>query len=287
MTDHKRTIAALLIGGFLSAAVGAQETTPEEECVGVRTHAGFALETASGKRLWEKPYFNEWMDSGSGITVAPRCRWLVVAGSSAYRYVWVVGADGHPRGHCATPGTPQAVAISHSGDRFVVGTAAGHLLFVNHRAKVLRDVSGVLFIVNGLAFSPDDSVVLTTSSFGTIGLFSRSGDTIWTRDGAEAIVTNDWERFLVVSRANHGVPWGSLELVTRDGRTLWESGSFLQPLAMILPDDSGFRISSAPDCAAYVSSYREAETDDCLQATVLDREGNVVADQRPADGVGR
>jgi len=177
----------------LSGKVINLDVSSDGQCVAVTTTTGIALLRTNNELVWERPFLNQWMAASINtpverrpVAVAPRCRWVAVAGASNYRYVWLFGVHGQARAHIATPGTPEALAISHRGDVLAIGTAAGHLLFVNPRGVVQRDVTlsdrlPVLDIFDRLQCSPDDVLLLTTWAGGTTALFTRQGEPIWTR----------------------------------------------------------------------------------------------------------
>jgi hypothetical protein len=265
------------------------DVSPDGKCLAVATTMGLAVLEANGTLVWERPFVNRWLAASTrewwgaqALAVAPRCRWLAVAGAPGYRYVWLLNSRGEPSAHIATPGTPRALAISHRGDVLGIGTAAGHLLLVNAQGAVRRDVtlSGGLDIIDGLKFSPNDALLLTTVAGGTAALFTKNGDPIWTRRlmyWMTTEVSDDWERFLIVGLPGHGVMIGDVEIVARDGRTLWKRG-VLNPKASMSADGRTFIVSSSEP-----ESEEEKESANLLPRTVLDRDGNVVSTGEPSD----
>jgi hypothetical protein len=232
---------AILLG-CVACVLANRAIAAEPPCEVSVTDGGLMLRRHDGTPLWPKPFANRWLSAGPRIQAAPNCQWVLAAGHSGYRHVWVLGADGRPRAHFASPGTPYAVAISHDSLSFVVGTSAGHVLFGDERGKVLRDVSDGLYVVSELTYSPDDAFVMTTSAIVALRLFRRDGATVWSRSTACGGVTpsGDWQRFLIQASPCHGVQLTGLELVARDGTSLW-SATVLDAAVEI--DGGGTRIS--------------------------------------------
>jgi hypothetical protein len=264
------------------------EVSPDGSCLAVVEETELTVLDAQGKIVWKKPYINRWMEEavnqwwdGKPMAVAPRCRWLAVGGSASYKYVWLFNSHGEPRAHLATPGTPKALAISHKGDLLAVGTAAGHLLLVNPRGEIQKDItlSDTLYIIDELQFSPDDALLLTTQAGGTTALLTKAGEPLWTRDQGfwmTTTVTPDWERFLVVGLPGHGEMVGHMELVSRDGRTLWKD-SALYPIVSVTPDGRNFVVASEP-----LQGYESEEAATfLLPRTILDRDGKVIPSEGP------
>jgi hypothetical protein len=274
--------AVLLWERELSGKVINLDVSSDGQCVAVTTTTGIALLRTNGQLLWERPFLNQWMAASINtarqrpLAVAPRCRWVAVAGASNYRYVWLFGPRGQARAHIATPGTPEALAITHHGDILGIGTAAGHLLLANSNGVVQRDVTLAdrSNIFDRLRFSPDDALLLTTVAGGTAALFTKGGETIWSRQlmyWMTTEVSDDWERFLIVGLPGHGVMIGWVEIVARDGRTLWKR-YVLNPIARMSADGRRFVVSSSDP-----QSEEEKESANLLPQTVLNRDGQVVS----------
>lgn len=256
--------------------------SPDGRCVVAATTRGLVLLDANDTLRWQRPYFNRWMaatvesieNKESIITISPECRWMAINGTSNYRYVRLVGANGVSLAPIATPGTPVGIAINHRGDELVVGTAAGHLLFVNSRGRVLRDVRFKRGIFDAVEFSPDDAFVLTSEAGYTVGLFTRAGDTVWTRSSDKYIFvwpSADWERFVVKSAPWHGLPINTVEILARDGRTIWQRDEILAATVQIINDGHRFVVSSAPESDEFENPSLQ------MTPTMLDRDGNVLS----------
>jgi len=261
--------------------VVALAVSPDGRCVVAETTTEIVMFGGDGEVRWRRPHLNPWMAASAengwehAVAVAPGCRWMIVAGSENYHYVWLLGADGQPRAHIATPGTPQSVAISHRGDAMVVGTAAGHLLFANSQAQLLRDTKFKWGVFKAVEFSPDDALVLTSVAGYTVGLFTRDGETVWTREGGYINVwpTADWERFVVKTTPWHGIPIDAVDILARDGKVIWQRQSILAAAVQMADDGSRFVVSSAlgpddDDFLEYASSR--------IAPITLDRYGNAL-----------
>ena len=185
---------------------------PDGACMAVATSQGLAVLDKTGKPVWERAYVNRWLAAEVGpIAVSPGCHWLAVAGRSGYRYVWFLGPGGRPYAHARiTHGTPTALTINHRGDTLAVGTGAGHLLLMDAQGAIRKDITfGHRWVgrLDGLKYSADDALLLTTETWLTAGLLNADGVPLWTRalGALNTIYPNDdWTSFLVVGEPNHG-----------------------------------------------------------------------------------
>jgi hypothetical protein len=220
---------------------------PDGSCIAVATAQGLAVLEMTGKPVWERAYVNRWLSADLGaIAVSPGCHWLAVAGSSGYRHVWFLGPGGRPYAHAPiTHGTPTALTINHRGDTLAVGTGAGHLLLMDARGTVRKDVA-FSYRLDGLKYSADDALLLTTRATLTAGLLNADGAPLWTRQlGAWITVypTDDWSSFLVVGEPGHGSDPASLEVVTRAGKTTWKR-HVVGPKIEMSPDGHSFVVAT-------------------------------------------
>ena len=208
---------------------------PDGACMAVATVQGLAVLEKTGKPVWERAWVNRWLSAEVGaIAVSPGCHWLAVAGSSGYRHVWFLGPGGRPYAHVPiTHGTPTALTINHRGDTLAVGTGTGHLLLMDARGTVRKDITfgsnTFAHRLDGLKYSADDALLLTTGGTAPAGLLNADGVPLWTRDLGVWITvypTDDWSSFLVVGEPGHGGNVGGdfaqLEVVTRAGKTTWK-----------------------------------------------------------------
>lgn len=119
-------------------------------------------------------------------------------------------------------------------------------------------------------------LVLITSSFGAFGLYTSTGDVVWKRQSEWTQVTpsGDWQRFLAVSTPSHGVAVGTVELVARDGTSLWKE-DLLDPIVAMNPEATHISISSDPGAQnAYGKDF-----DSLFQSPiVLGRDGRLIAE---------
>lgn len=220
---------------------------PDGSCIVVATSQGIAVMDKDGTLEWERPHVNRWLASGiEAVAAAPDCRWLAVAGTSGYRYVWLMNHDGRAYAHLGSANaTPTALAINHSGSRLAVGTANKRLLLVNSSGALYKTIDFGLG-VDGLEYSPDDTLLLTTNTLLEAGLLSAEGRPLWTRAlGAWNSVyrNDDWSRFMVVGLPGHGSDVGRLELVTREGKTVWQR-TVAAPRVQLAADGKGFVVSA-------------------------------------------
>ncbi|MDB5970777.1 MAG: hypothetical protein JWQ90_3227 [Hydrocarboniphaga sp.] len=236
-------------GGTLWA-VGA---APDGTCFAVVTREGVAVLDPTGQPRWSKPHVNRWLATEVGaVAASPGCRWVALAGGSGYRYVWFLNQRGMAYSHApVSVGSTTALAVNHRGDTLAVGTAAGHLFLMDPKGSMLKDIR-FSERLDGLVYSPDDTMLLASGGLLTAGLLSAQGVPLWTRElGAWITITpnNVWTRFLVVGMPGHGSDVGSLELVTREGKTLWEK-------AVTAP-----RVEKASDARGFIVSSEDADID--------------------------
>jgi hypothetical protein len=220
---------------------------PDGSCIAVATAQGLAVLEKTGKPVWERAWVNRWLSAEVGaIAVSPGCHWLAVAGSSGYRHVWFLGPGGRSYAHARiTHGTPTALTINHRGDTLAVGTGAGHLLLMDAQGAIRKDIT-FGHRIDGLKYSADDALLLTTRGMAPAGLLNADGVPLWTRDLGVWITvypTDDWSSFLVVGEPGHGSDLASLEVVTRAGKTTWER-QVVGPKIEMSPDGHSFVVAT-------------------------------------------
>jgi len=220
--------------------------SPDEHYAVALTDKELALlETQTGKLLWQQNFttINRWMRKVEAVAVAPDARWLAIAGSTDYRYVWALDKQGRRKWHVPLKSTPQALAISNCGDRLAIGTAGGTISIVNDQGKLLQHVNFDNAIIEGLRFSEDDKKLITTRGWFQLGVLNSAGEVLWKRTGCilSLSASRDYQHFAVVDEINHSSD-ETLSLYSFNGKTVWTkklSGS----RAFILGDGSRTLVS--------------------------------------------
>ncbi len=224
----------------------------------------------TGQVLWEQDLakINPWL-LAKKVVVAPGCSWVLLGGPPSYRCVWAVGRHG-ARWHLETDGTPEAIAISHKGDLVAIGTAAGNTYLVSSAGRMLSRSSKQYAIIEEMKFSHSDEFFAITEG-STLGLFDRSGKALW-RHGewfGQMTMSNDAERFLVISAPGHGPAVTDISLLDREGTTLWK-GSYCEGDGAVAMDGQFTFVMGRPleDCWC-------ADPPDDLGLWVLDESGAI------------
>jgi hypothetical protein len=260
----------------LPGEVASLAMSPDGRCVAALWGERFAASTvsvfaANGERLWEKRLkdINPWLQA-EHVSAAPGCEWVVVSGTSSYKYVWAITRKGS-RWHLGTSGTPEGVGISHAGDLVVVGTAAGHLYLVSDSGRTLREVDLGWEITGSVRFSPDDRHFIANRG----GLLDRQGKRLWEGEVGYGRfeMSRDLSRFVLTWEAPHGPAIGSVTLLDGAGNTLWyDVRCYIE--AMLAEDGSHLfvRGGTSPEDECYDDPTRS------YSVWVVDRDGKMVGE---------
>jgi len=217
------------------------------------------------------------------LAVTRGCRRIVVGGGPDYKNVWFFYGNGHAAFHLATPGTPESIAASWRGDLIAIGTAAGHLLLAEPDGRLIRDVkdSEDWGVLDSLTFSPDDTLILPLTTIGRAGLFTREGETVWWRDGLFNRVwpSRDWERFAFLAVPMHGMGYGQVQIIARNGEPIGGSDGVLDPIIQMAPDGSTFVISQ--DAQEFKRAVKFDPTLTETPPTAIDCDGNALSFWNP------
>lgn len=214
-------------------------------CAAVTTNGNLIVIGRNGSELWRWNFSesNRFIVANA-VAVSPKCDWAAFTGDSGYRYVWIV-----PQRGTRTPlqfrSTPQAVAISHNGDRLAVGTA-GNEIRMYSRQGLLLWTRAEGSIVDALLFSSDDRSVMTTRPAAGVVL-SINGDVHWRFGlwvgGMQS--SRDLKTFLTWTSPPHGPGIPLVSLIDEKQAVLWTRQAGLDPRGAISPsgDLVAFRLN--------------------------------------------
>jgi hypothetical protein len=204
------------------------------DCFAVLTREGVSVFSYGGRKLWERDFarLGRYF-SAEGIALASDCSWVALAGTSAYKYVWVLERGGSSRYASLAPETPTAVAIAPQGDVIAVATGAERIhLIAPGSAKtgtVLRShaVIETNLITNTLAFTPDGRRLIPTFGYGA-AVWERDGKAVWLEPGMvcrmSPVANASWT--LSSCEPPHFSSQGTLTARAADGKVLWEKTIF-------------------------------------------------------------
>ena len=204
------------------------------DCFAVLTREVVAVFSYGGRKLWERDFarLGRYF-SAEGIALASDCSWVALAGTSAYKYVWVLERGGSSRYASLGSETPTAIAIAPQGDVIAVATGAERIhLIAPGSAKtgtVLRahTVIETNLITRTLAFTPDGRRLIPTFGYGA-AVWERDGKPIWLEPGmvcrVSPVANVSWT--LSSCEPPHFSSQGTLTARAADGKVVWEKTIF-------------------------------------------------------------
>ena len=216
------------------------------DCFAVLAGRDLSVWTYEGELRWRRDLavLGPWFRA-SKVAVAPSCDWAAVVGDSSYRYGWILRRDGSRR-HFATSGTPLSVAIAPAGDLIAVGTGAGRLHLISPKGASLatRKVEGIL---DELEFSADGHLLVTDNILGGPGIYSRTGEPVWSAEGSWWLSTSaDLSQKVSWSVPAHFSSLGRVAFYGADGREAWGRDVY-NPEARISRDGTAIAVIGVLD----------------------------------------
>jgi hypothetical protein len=245
--------------------------SPTEDCLVVATAERFIAVDTTGVARWEVPVTRLGRGAEIGrVAASPGCNWILVAGTPSSKRAWLVSRTAIKL--IPTSGTPQGLAVSHGGNLFAVGTAAGALYLVDSTGQELHTWRFGSSIIDALKFSPDDQRLALTAG-SPVGVLTVAGGTQWIQDlGGTMATTSSWDALVTWWEPPHFSTLGEVSLVDGQGKIRWTRPTHY-PSAAIAPDGAYVVVAGVPDDSAGSVGERAEPVDNRFQVVGADGTG--------------